>query len=145
MKTIFTTLLALLLMPTFLAAQQTPFPVALLENDEVITAQSETSVAWWIGTNHGVLRIKKKNLKTIRYTSENSMLPSNRVTSICTKPDGQVYIGTDHGILRYDRFAFMIINTENSRLASDNIISLRFDADSGIIVTTDLPTLIAFK
>jgi ligand-binding sensor domain-containing protein len=139
------TILSLLLMAVILSAQPTPDVANFLIKDEVIMAQSETLSAWWIGTTNGVIMIKKKSMKTVRYTSENSILPSNKVTAICTRPDGQVYIGTDRGILRYDRFSFMIINTENSRLTSDNIISLRFDADSGIVVITDSPFLIAFK
>jgi ligand-binding sensor domain-containing protein len=137
--------LTLLLLPVIMMAQQAPDAASFLVNDEVITAQCESLTAWWIGTTNGVSMIKKKNMKTVRYTAENSMLPSNRITAICSRPDGQVYIGTDRGIMRYDRFSFMIINTENSRLASDNIVSLRFDADRGIIVTTDTPFLIAFK
>ena len=102
-----------------------------------ITATAETEDSWWIGTGKGVYRIKKKNQKVIHYHSQNMSWPSNNVTSMCTSPDGQVYIGTDKGIIRYDRFSFLLINTENSRLNSDNVTALDYLADKGIAAETD--------
>ena len=63
-------------------------------------------------------------------------MPSDNVTCICTKPDGEVYVGTDKGIMRYDLYAFININTENSEITSNSIVSLSFDPIKGIVVKT---------
>lgn len=125
------------LMVESISAQEMPDLKTLIFKDETITARAETETCWWIGTTRGVYRIKKKNMKPVHYTMRNSDLPSDLITAICTMPDGQVYIGTHRGILRYDRFAFMIINTENSKLPSDDIRSLRCDTQKGIVAETD--------
>ena len=117
-------LLCIVLMVESLSAQELSDLINPVLKNETITARAETETCWWFGTTHGVYRIKKKNMKLVHYTMRNSDLPSDLITAICTMPDGQVYIGTHRGILRYDRFAFMIINTENSKLVSDDIKSL---------------------
>ena len=138
MKTkIFLPLLTLTLTASLLVAQPVPELAALTGNHETITAQAETETSWWLGTTHGIYRITKKNMKVKHYTTSNSLLPSDFITSICAMSDGQVYIGTKKGILRYDRFAFLIISTENSRLPSDNIRSLDCNSPKGIVVETE--------
>ena len=118
---------------------------AIVGKEETVTALAETETCWWAGTTNGLYRVKKKNMKVFHYTSENSSLPANQISSICAKPDGQVYVGTCKGILRYDRFAFLVINTENSNLPSDNIRSLYYESQKGIIVETDSNSSIILK
>jgi ligand-binding sensor domain-containing protein len=100
--------------------------------NETITARAETERHIWIGTTTGVWQINKRNDKAVKYTSGNSVLPSDNVTGICVGKYGQVYIATSKGILHYDNFAMLVINTENSGLPSNDITSIATD-DHGII------------
>ena len=119
-----------------LFAQPVPDFKSLIGNEVTITARAETENSFWLGTNKGVYRIKKKNMKVIHYDTHNSLLPSNRITCICNRPDGQLYIGTAKGILRYDNFTFILINSENFTMTSDYITGLHYDSVKGVLAET---------
>lgn len=91
---------------------------------EEITANAETEKFYWVGTNHGLYCMRKKCGKIYHMTSNNSNLLSDTITSIAARSNGEVYIGTHHGIIRYDNYAFLLITSENSHLQSNNITSL---------------------
>lgn len=58
----------------------------------------------WIGTkNNGIYLVSSDGLETIHhFTKDNSMLPSNDITSIAVnKNSGEVFIGTSEGIASY--------------------------------------------
>ena len=101
-----------------------------------ITSVAESEKFLWIGTNNGVVRVSKKNEKIIHFNVSNSKLPSNDVTSICVRKDGNVWIGTANGILRYDQFAYVIVNTENSLLSENKITSIVEDKNNDLWIGT---------
>ncbi|MBI3500944.1 MAG: hypothetical protein HY063_04040 [Bacteroidetes bacterium] len=101
-----------------------------------ITAVAETEKFLWIGTNNGVVRVNKKNEKAVYLTVSNSKLPSNNVTSICVRKDGNVWIGTANGILRYDKFAYIVVNSDNSPLAENKITSIVEDKKNDLWIGT---------
>ena len=68
--------------------------------------------------------IKKKNGKVFHITRANSIFPSDSITSMTTNEKGEVYIGTQQGMVRYDNYAFLLIQTDNSDLTSNKINSL---------------------
>lgn len=111
-------------------------PKAVAGSGEKITAYAETDRFFWIGTQNGFYQVRKKNKKVVHFTQSNSQLPSNHVTAICAKSDGEVFIGTEKGILRYDRFTFLVVNTENSRIPSDDITALYCDQEDAIWIGT---------
>ncbi len=119
-----------------LFAQTQPEINSIIGKNERVTAFAETDNSFWYGTDKGLYRIKKKNRKVYFFNEKNSAMPSDNVTCICTKPDGEVYVGTDKGIMRYDLYAFININTENSEITSNSIVSLSFDPIKGIVVKT---------
>ncbi len=95
-----------------------------ISSAEKITARAETEKYYWVGSNHGLYCIRKKGDKVYHLTQENSILLSDTITSIATKSNGEVYIGTNKGIVRYDNYAFLLLTDENSPLRSNKITSL---------------------
>ena len=55
----------------------------------------------WIGTDGGLLVLDTDTDETVHFASEHG-LPSNRVTGVALGRDGMIWVGTDHGIGRYD-------------------------------------------
>lgn len=92
-----------------------------------ISAIGSTPTDTWIGTTQGVFKINKKTKKVAHLLKENSALPSNNVTSLCPRKNGDIWIGTSKGILRYDNFTYLIINHENSSLPENTITSMAED------------------
>jgi ligand-binding sensor domain-containing protein len=110
--------------------------VKFVDANSKITAVAESEKFLWIGTNNGVVRVTKKNEKTVYLTVSNSKLPSNYITSICVRKDGNVWIGTANGILRYDKFAYIVVNSDNSPLRENYITSIVEDKHNDLWVGT---------
>jgi ligand-binding sensor domain-containing protein len=90
----------------------------------------------WRGTAHGLLRIHIKKKKQVVYTTANSIFPSDSITCICCRSNGDVWIGTPKGIVRFDSFAFLLITTDNSELPENSIISITEDALGDLRIIT---------
>jgi|GEM_PF-6836905 len=116
-------------------------PFDLIDTVEIVTAFAETDKFYWIGTENGLYQIKKKNNKVAHLTQQNSQLPSNMITAICAKSNGEVYIGTTSGILRYDRFAFIVVNTDNAQLGANEVTALHCDSDDQVWIGTTSSSL----
>ena len=138
-------IIAQVFITALLSAQTTPDFKSIISPGENITASAETENSFWVGTDKGLYRIKKKNRKVYKYTVNNSAIPSNHIKCICAQPDGQVFIGTDRGIIRYDLYAFILINKENSQLTSDDIKAITYHPIKGILVTTDNDAVATIK
>ena len=57
----------------------------------------------WIGTaNSGLYLIEDDTITVAHFTEDNSLLPSNTITSVAIMPNtGEVFVGTDKGIASY--------------------------------------------
>jgi ligand-binding sensor domain-containing protein len=101
-----------------------------------VTAIAEDANSTWVGTHEGLWRLSKSSNTTEHYTVENSKLPSNYVNSIAVEADGNVWVGTANGILRYDRFTFYTLNTSNSSLPDNHITSIVVTATQHVVIGT---------
>ena len=108
-----------------------------LNSADSATARAENSKYYWIGTNSGLYLVNKKNKRVFHITAANSSLPSDSVTAIAVRPDGEVYIGTTQGMLRYDNYTFLTVTTENSSLRSNRITALVGTNNGDIYAGTD--------
>ena len=95
----------------------------IIGNNQV-NAQLETEKFVWVATNDGLFLINKKQLTYRVFDPENSLIPSYHITALCSTSNGQVLIGTDNGLVRYDNFTFILLNTENTNLPSNNIVKI---------------------
>lgn len=61
-------------------------------------------------------------------------LPSREITCATQDNIGYMWFGTRNGLCRFDGNTFLVFNTSNSRLNYNNIKSIYFDNNEGIIV-----------
>ena len=75
----------------------------LLENESVTAIAVDGSNKKWIGTDRsGLFLFSEDGTKEIlHFTTDNSPLFSNRITSLAINKDGEVFIGTDKGVISY--------------------------------------------
>lgn len=83
--------------------QYDQFPGFLFKEQQVKTIAVDGGNRKWVGTNNGIWLISPDANKIIlRFTKENSPLPSNVIQKIAVDPvTGDVYIGTDQGLVSY--------------------------------------------
>jgi ligand-binding sensor domain-containing protein len=80
----------------------------------------------WVGTHYGLA--KYNNSSWYFYTTGNSGLPDNYVTSIVIDDAGKKWIGTDQGgVAVFDNSNWTVYNTSNSGLHNNQVISIAID------------------
>jgi ligand-binding sensor domain-containing protein len=79
----------------------------LLENETVTAIAVDGANQKWIGTDRGgVFLFSEDGTKQIyHFTSENSPLLSDRITCIAINQDGEVFYGTDKGVISFRALA----------------------------------------
>lgn len=89
----------------------------LLANENINAICIDGANRKWIGTKSGIFLLSEDGLETIHhFTTENSPLLSNNIYSIAINPNtGEVFIGTDKGLISYKSDA-----TEGESSFSDN-------------------------
>lgn len=102
-----------------------------------VNAVAQTENATWLATDNGIWKINKANGKALHITEANSVLPSNHVTGIATTANGNVYATTDKGIFRYDGYAYLVLDSENSNLPDTKFTSIVCDTDNNLWVGTE--------
>ncbi len=70
------------------------------------------------------------------FTTQNSGLPSNRVSSILQADDGKIWFGTQGGVAAYDGTAWQSFQAKDFGLPGDEVHALAQDADGRIWVGT---------
>lgn len=83
----------------------------------------------WIGTfKQGLIEYDGK---ATHYNSENSTLPDSIVISdIAVDKNDNIWIGSNAGLIKYDKKEFTLYNTSNSPLAEDLVCSVAIDDDN---------------
>lgn len=100
--------------------------------DSNITALAIGEKYIWIGTRHGLYKVSRSTGKTGLFTSSNSKLPSDHISSLALEPDGNLWVGTGSGIMRYDNYSFYVLIPENSNIPDYNISSIAVDKEGNI-------------
>jgi ligand-binding sensor domain-containing protein len=107
-----------------------------IKNIQAESALCENEIFLWAKSNIGLLRHNKVNGKTWSITQANSILPSNNVTCVVMCGDGQTYIATIKGMALWDNYGMILLDTENTNLPENCIISLWLDAHENLYITT---------
>lgn len=71
------------------------------------------------------------------YNTENSGLPSNHINTVAVDARGDIWVGTDNGLERFNRWKWVDYNSANSGLPSNDILSIAIDAAQNVWVGTD--------
>lgn len=71
-----------------------------VSSNDLITCMSVESSNIWLGTTNGLYKVSLKSKQdNIHYTTSNSKLPSNRINDIHVSSDGQIWVGTEEGLM----------------------------------------------
>ena len=89
----------------------------------------------WFGTSSGLF-VTSADGKTelLKFNTENSPLPSNNITALGIRPNGEVFIGTDKGLVSYrsDATEGLEVNNESKVLAFPNPVRPDYDGPIAI-------------
>lgn len=110
----------------------------LLENEKIRAIAIDGANRKWIGTEEtGVYLLSENGQETIHhFTTENSPLPSNAVTSIAINPiSGEVFLGTANGIVSFQSDAAESSGTFKNVYAYPNPVRENYN---GVITITGL-------
>jgi len=132
-----TAIIKYLFFPFLVAQSQVAPDYSTITNGQTVNAVTQTESATWLATNNGIWKINKANGKALHITEANSVLPSNHVTGITSTYNGNVYATTDKGIFRFDGYAFLVLDAENSNLPDVKFTSIVCDRDDNLWVATE--------
>lgn len=92
----------------------------------------------WVATqNSGITVIDRTSLGFERWTTDNSNIPTNHLTSIEVDHEGAIWVGSiDMGLLRFKDDQWIIYNSANSLLPKGEITALIMD-DRHLNIGTD--------
>jgi len=74
----------------------------------------------------------------ILISTENSGLPSNAISKIVRDHNGNLWIGTDAGLVKFDSKNWAIYDTDNSGLPHNDILDLLIDSKDRIWIGTSM-------
>lgn len=80
--------------------------------------------------------IFSSNAQWTLFNTSNSLLPGNEIYCLAKDTTGNLWIGTDYGLVKYDGAAFTIIDSSNSDLPVNEIRSIAFDKTGKMWVGT---------
>lgn len=136
-------LLILCMITAFASKAQLIFNAGdVLNSDILVTSVDEDATYFWVGTNKGMARIEKAGKKYVIFTTANSPLKTDKITSVCCRKNGDVWIGTEKGIVRYDGYDFDVIDTRTSILPENFTVSLKEDSIGDLWVATKTKGLV---
>ncbi|MFH1725048.1 MAG: two-component regulator propeller domain-containing protein [Elusimicrobiota bacterium] len=83
----------------------------------------------WVGTYGGVTRLDKTTGEMTRYDAANSGLPDNMVAGLAKDINGDLWIGTDNGLARFDGSDWTVYDSGNSPMPRNDVTCLAVEAD----------------
>ena len=126
-----------------------------MENETVTAIAVDGGNQKWIGTDRGgVFLFSPDGTKEIyHFTAENSPVLSDRITSIAINDDGNVYFGTDKGVISFRGSATPGGDTNNNVYAFPNpvkedyegCIAVRGLVDNATVRITDVNGTLVFS
>jgi len=110
-------------------------PAATLDKASVYAITETRSNKLCIATLGGIYLLDRKTGRLKRYTSSNSKLSNNTVKVLCNDRLGNIWVGTNHGINRFnpETEEFMVYahsSTDSNTLINNRILSI-LEADDG--------------
>ena len=109
--------------------QQGSYVQYLLENETATAIAIDGDNRKWIGTDRGgVFLFSEDGTQEIyHFTAENSPLLSNRITGIAINNDGEVFFGTDNGVISFRSTATPGGDTNENVFAFPNPVKSEYD------------------
>lgn len=102
----------------------------------IIREIAEEGDTLWLASPSGLVKFNKKTYGYEILSRVNSGLPSVVITSIAVDKAGTKWIGTDQGLVRYDKTGWTIFDSSNSLLTSNIITKVIVDLDNNVWVSS---------
>jgi sugar lactone lactonase YvrE len=81
----------------------------------------------WVGTTDGLVKLNKSTGEFIVYGKWNSKLPDNWVTAIAIDGQGNKWIGTFGGLVKFDGVNWTVYKESNSGLPDNRVCAIAID------------------
>ena len=104
-----------------------------INSRKILSLAKDSENKIYVGTDSGVFIFK--GIKLIDYLSIDNILPSNEINSILVTKSGDIFIGTDNGLVKYSEGAVTVLRTGNG-LINNHVTSLSEDYDGRIWIGT---------
>ncbi len=92
---------------------------------------------WWLGTEGGLVKFNESTHFIQVFNRGNSHIIANRIPLLSKDENNTLWLGSYHGISKFDGQTFTNYTGDNSGLLNNNIKHLDFEKYSGLWVVTD--------
>ncbi|MCX8056910.1 MAG: hypothetical protein N3F03_04795 [Ignavibacteria bacterium] len=104
-----------------------------LNSKRILSLAKSSEEKIFVGTDSGLFVFQGNRL--VDYLSVDNVLPSNEIHSILVSRSGEIWIGTENGLVKYADENFLVLRTGNG-LANNFVTSLSEDKDGRIWIGT---------
>ena len=117
------------------ALSQNPEWINYTNGDDIYSLALEGDILW-VGTAGGLVKINRLSGNKYFFNRANSELPSNRINCVDIDSSGNIWIGTDKGLVKFDDIKWTVYNTSNSGLPDNEILCLAIGNSGSIWIGT---------
>ena len=121
----------------FMVAQSQDVTLDKITAGTTVVAQTQTANDLWLATENGLYKYNKGSQRALHITGSNSVLAGNRVKGICSTSNGNVFAVAGNEVFRYDGYAFLTINSENSKLPEVGLTAIASDNSDNLWIGTE--------
>ncbi len=122
---------------TFTRLIHDPADEKSISSDVAYDAFLDSEGRMWIATYSGLNLYSDKTNSFLKFTKENTRLPSNRINSVYQSREGKFWIGTYYGLAGGTPNLFTLVNSSNSHLSSNSVNAFSETEDGSLWVGTD--------
>ena len=90
----------------------------------------------WMGTDSFLVKFDMVDNGFAQFNPDNSPMPSRKTNALAADSLGNLWIGTDSGLVFYDGATWTIYNTSNSALAEDTVTVLTIVSNGDLWIGT---------
>ena len=109
-----------------------------------VTAFVDDGNYLWVGSYGGLTRLNKTTGDMVHYNSANSQLPDNMISSIAKDVNGDLWVGTDNGLGKFDGTNWTVYNSDNFPVWRSDITCLAIDAEGNKWIGVFMGGLVKF-
>jgi signal transduction histidine kinase/ligand-binding sensor domain-containing protein/CheY-like chemotaxis protein/HPt (histidine-containing phosphotransfer) domain-containing protein len=108
-----------------------------ISSDVAYDAFRDSEGRMWIATYTGLNLYDDETDSFIKFTKDNTRLPSNRINSVYQSREGKFWVGTYYGLAGGTPNLFTLVNSTNSHLSSNSVNAFSETEDGSLWVGTD--------
>lgn len=108
-----------------------------LSSDKVFDIYEDSKERIWIATYEGLDLYSETTTSFVKYTSENSNLPTNIISSVFQSREGNFWVGTLYGLASGSEIQILKFDTMNGQLSSNGVNAFAETGDGSLWVGTD--------